>query len=64
MRSEHIGGGFGGKGLRAHQVSDVMRAVMTRRQAASPTGYRSPIGIAVCGPGERRVLDIADALHR
>lgn len=51
VRSEHIGGGFGSKGLRAHQVSAVMaatvlrrpvRVVMTRRQMFSLTGHRSP----------------------
>ncbi|WP_369214612.1 xanthine dehydrogenase family protein molybdopterin-binding subunit [Streptomyces flavofungini] len=51
VRSEHVGGGFGSKGLRAHQVSAVMaatvldrpvRVVMTRRQVFSLTGYRSP----------------------
>lgn len=51
VRSEHIGGGFGSKGLRAHQVSAVMaatalqrpvRVIMTRRQTFSLAGYRSP----------------------
>ncbi|MEZ3177972.1 xanthine dehydrogenase family protein molybdopterin-binding subunit [Streptomyces pimonensis] len=51
VRSEHVGGGFGSKGLRAHQVSAVMaatalrrpvRVVLTRRQMFSLTGYRSP----------------------
>ncbi|MGW8378015.1 xanthine dehydrogenase family protein molybdopterin-binding subunit [Streptomyces sp. ODS28] len=51
VRSEHIGGGFGSKGLRAHQVGAVMaatvlqrpvRVVLTRRQMFSLTGYRSP----------------------
>ncbi|MYW30013.1 xanthine dehydrogenase family protein molybdopterin-binding subunit [Streptomyces sp. SID2119] len=51
VRSEHIGGGFGSKGLRAHQVSAVLaattlqrpvRVVMTRRQTFSLAGYRSP----------------------
>ncbi|MBQ1095984.1 xanthine dehydrogenase family protein molybdopterin-binding subunit [Streptomyces sp. b94] len=51
VRSEHAGGGFGSKGLRAHQVSAVMaatvlhrpvRVVMTRRQMFSLAGYRSP----------------------
>ncbi|MFD4256870.1 xanthine dehydrogenase family protein molybdopterin-binding subunit [Streptomyces sp. NPDC058534] len=51
VRSEHIGGGFGSKGLRAHQVSAVMaatvlqrpvRVVMTRRQMFTLAGYRSP----------------------
>ncbi|CAD5919911.1 MULTISPECIES: xanthine dehydrogenase family protein molybdopterin-binding subunit [unclassified Streptomyces] len=51
VRSEHIGGGFGSKGLRAHQVSAVMaatalqrpvRVILTRRQTFSLAGYRSP----------------------
>ncbi|MGW1162268.1 xanthine dehydrogenase family protein molybdopterin-binding subunit [Streptomyces sp. NPDC002519] len=51
VRSEHIGGGFGSKGVRAHQVAAVMaatalqrpvRVVMTRRQMFSLAGYRSP----------------------
>ncbi|MFJ6392251.1 xanthine dehydrogenase family protein molybdopterin-binding subunit [Streptomyces sp. NPDC091972] len=51
VRSEHVGGGFGSKGLRAHQVAAVMaatelqrpvRVVMTRRQMFTLTGYRSP----------------------
>lgn len=49
--SEHVGGGFGSKGLRPHQVAAVMattvlhrpvRVVLTRRQMFSITGYRSP----------------------
>ncbi|CAM5461359.1 hypothetical protein SCALM49S_03839 [Streptomyces californicus] len=31
VRSEHIGGGFGSKGLRAHQVSAVMAATALQR---------------------------------
>ncbi|MYQ43107.1 xanthine dehydrogenase YagR molybdenum-binding subunit [Streptomyces sp. LamerLS-316] len=51
VRSEHVGGGFGSKGVRAHQVAAVMaatslsrpvRVVMTRRQMFSLAGYRSP----------------------
>ncbi|MFC8591116.1 xanthine dehydrogenase family protein molybdopterin-binding subunit [Streptomyces atroolivaceus] len=51
VRSEHVGGGFGSKGLRAHQVAAVMaatvlsrpvRVVMTRRQLFSLAGHRSP----------------------
>ncbi|MFI0773970.1 xanthine dehydrogenase family protein molybdopterin-binding subunit [Streptomyces sp. NPDC021212] len=51
VRSEHVGGGFGSKGLRPHQVAAVMattvlhrpvRVVLTRRQMFSITGYRSP----------------------
>ncbi len=51
VRSEHIGGGFGSKSVRAHQVAAVMaatvlrrpvRVVLTRRQMFSLVGYRSP----------------------
>ncbi|MDX3358242.1 xanthine dehydrogenase family protein molybdopterin-binding subunit [Streptomyces sp. ME02-6978.2a] len=51
VRSEHIGGGFGSKGVRVHQVAAVMaatvlqrpvRVVLTRRQMFPLTGYRSP----------------------
>jgi xanthine dehydrogenase YagR molybdenum-binding subunit len=51
VRSEHVGGGFGSKGVRAHQVAAVMaatvlrrpvRVIMTRRQMFSLAGYRSP----------------------
>ncbi|MEU5088754.1 xanthine dehydrogenase family protein molybdopterin-binding subunit [Streptomyces sp. NPDC021356] len=51
VRSEHVGGGFGSKGVRVHQVGAVMattvlhrpvRVVLTRRQMFSLTGYRSP----------------------
>ncbi|GAA5699974.1 oxidoreductase [Streptomyces avermitilis] len=51
VRSEHVGGGFGSKGVRPHQVAAVMaatvlhrpvRVVLTRRQMFSLVGYRSP----------------------
>ncbi|MFJ3136002.1 xanthine dehydrogenase family protein molybdopterin-binding subunit [Streptomyces sp. NPDC086843] len=51
VRSEHVGGGFGSKGVRAPQVAAVMaaaalgrpvRVALTRRQMFSVTGYRSP----------------------
>ncbi|MBU7597941.1 xanthine dehydrogenase family protein molybdopterin-binding subunit [Streptomyces sp. P38-E01] len=51
VRSEHVGGGFGSKGCRAHQVAAVMattqlrrpvRVVMTRRQTFSLAGHRAP----------------------
>ncbi|GAA3132562.1 xanthine dehydrogenase family protein molybdopterin-binding subunit [Streptomyces echinatus] len=51
VRSEHVGGGFGSKGVRAHQVAAVMaatvlqrpvRVALTRRQMFSLAGYRSP----------------------
>lgn len=51
VRSEHVGGAFGSKGLRAHHVAAVMaaselqrpvRLTLTRRQVFATTGYRSP----------------------
>ena len=51
VRSEHVGGAFGSKGVRAHQVAAAMaatvlhrpvRVTLTRRQMFSLTGYRSP----------------------
>ncbi|WP_231156474.1 xanthine dehydrogenase family protein molybdopterin-binding subunit [Streptomyces sp. CNZ748] len=51
VRSEHVGGGFGSKGVRAPQVAAAMaaaalgrpvRVALTRRQMFSVTGYRSP----------------------
>ncbi|MEU7042167.1 xanthine dehydrogenase family protein molybdopterin-binding subunit [Streptomyces varsoviensis] len=51
VRSEHVGGGFGSKAVRPHQVAAVMaatmlhrpvRVVLTRRQMFSLVGYRSP----------------------
>ncbi|UNZ20871.1 xanthine dehydrogenase family protein molybdopterin-binding subunit [Streptomyces sp. 891-h] len=51
VRSEHIGGAFGSKGVRPHQVAAVMaatelqrpvRLALTRRQTFAITGYRSP----------------------
>ncbi|GAA2730041.1 xanthine dehydrogenase family protein molybdopterin-binding subunit [Streptomyces nogalater] len=51
VRSEHVGGGFGSKGVRAHQVAAVMaatilqrpvRVVLTRRQMFALAGHRSP----------------------
>lgn len=51
VRSEHVGGAFGSKGLRPHQILAVMattvlhrpvRVVLTRRQMFSLVGYRSP----------------------
>ncbi|MGW7007699.1 xanthine dehydrogenase family protein molybdopterin-binding subunit [Streptomyces sp. NPDC054933] len=51
VRSEHVGGAFGSKGVRPHQVCAVMaatalhrpvRVVLTRRQMFSLVGYRSP----------------------
>ncbi|GGW93449.1 oxidoreductase [Streptomyces malachitofuscus] len=70
VRSEHVGGGFGSKGVRAHQVSAVMaatvlqrpvRVVLTRRQMFSLTGYRSPttqrIRLGADPDGRLRALD-------
>ncbi|MFE0120078.1 xanthine dehydrogenase family protein molybdopterin-binding subunit [[Kitasatospora] papulosa] len=70
VRSEHIGGGFGSKGLRAHQVSAVMaatalrrpvRVVLTRRQTFSLAGYRSPttqrVRLGADADGRLRALD-------
>ncbi|MFE0374598.1 xanthine dehydrogenase family protein molybdopterin-binding subunit [Streptomyces inhibens] len=51
VRSEHVGGAFGSKGVRPHQIAAVMattvlhrpvRVVLTRRQMFSLVGYRSP----------------------
>ncbi|MGY1439802.1 xanthine dehydrogenase family protein molybdopterin-binding subunit [Streptomyces reniochalinae] len=51
VRSEHIGGAFGSKGMRPHQAAAVMaataldrpvRVALTRRQTFAITGYRSP----------------------
>ncbi|MEU2371826.1 xanthine dehydrogenase family protein molybdopterin-binding subunit [Streptomyces pseudogriseolus] len=51
VRSEHVGGGFGSKGVRPPQVAAAMaaaevgrpvRVTLTRRQMFSVTGYRSP----------------------
>jgi xanthine dehydrogenase YagR molybdenum-binding subunit len=70
VRSEHVGGGFGSKGVRAHQVAAVMaatvlqrpvRVVMTRRQMFSLTGYRSPttqrIRLGADADGRLRALE-------
>lgn len=51
VRSDHVGGAFGSKGMRPHQVAAVMaatqlqrpvRLTLTRRQTFAITGYRSP----------------------
>jgi xanthine dehydrogenase YagR molybdenum-binding subunit len=70
VRSEHVGGGFGSKGVRAHQVAAVMaatelqrpvRVVMTRRQMFSLAGYRSPttqrIRLGADADGRLRALE-------
>ncbi|MEU8471675.1 xanthine dehydrogenase family protein molybdopterin-binding subunit [Streptomyces sp. NPDC029006] len=70
VRSEHVGGGFGSKGVRAHQVAAVMaatvlhrpvRVVLTRRQMFSLAGYRSPttqrVRLGADTAGRLRALD-------
>ncbi|MEG3628221.1 xanthine dehydrogenase family protein molybdopterin-binding subunit [Streptomyces poriticola] len=70
VRSEHVGGGFGSKGIRAHQVAAAMaasvldrpvRVVLTRRQMFSLTGHRSPtvqrIRLGADTDGRLRALD-------
>ncbi|NGO41780.1 xanthine dehydrogenase family protein molybdopterin-binding subunit [Streptomyces ureilyticus] len=70
VRSEHVGGGFGSKGVRPHQVAAVMaatvlqrpvRMVLTRRQMFSLVGYRSPtaqrIRLGADSDGRLRALD-------
>ncbi|MEV8065808.1 xanthine dehydrogenase family protein molybdopterin-binding subunit [Streptomyces sp. NPDC085995] len=70
VRSEHVGGGFGSKGVRAHQVAAVMaatavgrpvRVVLTRRQMFSLTGYRSPtiqrVRLGASADGRLRALE-------
>ncbi|WP_181763757.1 xanthine dehydrogenase family protein molybdopterin-binding subunit [Streptomyces albidus (ex Kaewkla and Franco 2022)] len=70
VRSEHVGGAFGSKGVRAHQVAAVMaatvlqrpvRVVLTRRQMFSLIGYRSPttqrIRLGADADGRLRALE-------
>ncbi|MFF1924063.1 xanthine dehydrogenase family protein molybdopterin-binding subunit [Streptomyces sp. NPDC058221] len=70
VRSEHIGGAFGSKGLSPTQVAAVMattalqrpvRVVLTRRQMFSLVGYRSPtaqrIRLAADADGRLRAFD-------
>ncbi|RFC76716.1 xanthine dehydrogenase family protein molybdopterin-binding subunit [Streptomyces sp. AcE210] len=70
VRSEHIGGAFGSKGVRVHQILAVMaataldrpvRVVMTRRQMFSLVGYRSPtaqrVRLGADTDGRLRALD-------
>ncbi|MFE4016341.1 xanthine dehydrogenase family protein molybdopterin-binding subunit [Streptomyces sp. NPDC059101] len=70
VRSEHVGGGFGAKGTRAHQVAAAMaatilhrpvRVVLTRRQMFSLIGYRSPtaqrVRLGADQDGRLRALD-------
>ncbi|WP_328665973.1 xanthine dehydrogenase family protein molybdopterin-binding subunit [Streptomyces sp. NBC_00322] len=70
VRAEHVGGGFGSKGLSPHQVAAVMattvlhrpvRVVLTRRQMFSLVGYRSPtaqrIRLGADADGRLRAFD-------
>ncbi|EPD68910.1 xanthine dehydrogenase family protein molybdopterin-binding subunit [Streptomyces sp. HGB0020] len=70
VRSEHVGGGFGSKGIRAHQVAAVMaarvlqrpvRVVLTRRQMFTLAGHRSPtiqrVRLGADADGRLRALD-------
>ncbi|MFF4399646.1 xanthine dehydrogenase family protein molybdopterin-binding subunit [Streptomyces sp. NPDC001480] len=70
VRSEHVGGGFGSKGVRVPQVAAVMaatvlqrpvRVVLTRRQMFSLAGYRSPttqrIRLGADADGRLRALE-------
>ncbi|MFH8487489.1 xanthine dehydrogenase family protein molybdopterin-binding subunit [Streptomyces longisporoflavus] len=70
VRSEHVGGAFGSKGVRVHQILAVMaatqldrpvRVVITRRQLFSLTGYRSPtaqrVRLGADADGRLRALD-------
>ncbi|MFV0137438.1 xanthine dehydrogenase family protein molybdopterin-binding subunit [Streptomyces sp. HMX87] len=70
VRSEHVGGGFGSKGVRAHQVAAAMaaralerpvRVVLTRRQMFTLTGHRSPtaqrIRLGAGADGRLRALE-------
>ncbi|WP_406499970.1 xanthine dehydrogenase family protein molybdopterin-binding subunit [Streptomyces sp. NBC_00846] len=70
VRSEHVDGGFGSKGLSPHQVAAVMattvlhrpaRVVLTRRQMFSLVGFRSPtaqqIRLGADADGRLRAFD-------
>lgn len=70
VRSEHIGGAFGSKGVRVHQILAVMaatlldrpvRVVLSRRQLFSLTGYRSPtaqrVRLGADADGRLRAVD-------
>ncbi|MGW5731640.1 MULTISPECIES: xanthine dehydrogenase family protein molybdopterin-binding subunit [Streptomyces] len=70
VRSEHIGGAFGSKGVRVHQVLAVMaatlldrpvRVVLSRRQLFTLTGYRSPtsqrVRLGADADGRLRAVD-------
>ncbi|MFB7558969.1 xanthine dehydrogenase family protein molybdopterin-binding subunit [Streptomyces brevispora] len=70
VRSEHVGGAFGSKGLNPHQVAAVMaatvlqrpvRVVLTRRQMFPLVGFRSPtaqrIRLAADADGRLRAFE-------
>ncbi|GGJ57985.1 xanthine dehydrogenase family protein molybdopterin-binding subunit [Streptomyces brasiliensis] len=70
VRSEHVGGGFGSKGVRAHQVAAVMaatvlqrpvRVALTRPQMFALAGHRSPtvqrVRLGADTEGRLRALD-------
>ncbi|MFE7113799.1 xanthine dehydrogenase family protein molybdopterin-binding subunit, partial [Streptomyces sp. NPDC057654] len=70
VRSEHVGGGFGSKSVRPHQVVAAMaatvlhrpvRVVLTRRQMFSLVGYRTPteqrVRLGADADGRLRALD-------
>ncbi|MGW0824457.1 xanthine dehydrogenase family protein molybdopterin-binding subunit [Streptomyces sp. NPDC002845] len=74
--SEHVGGGFGSKGLRAHQVAAVMattvlqrpvRVVLSRRQMFTLAGHRSPttqhIRLGAGTDGRLRALEHSSLSH-
>ncbi|OIK28225.1 xanthine dehydrogenase family protein molybdopterin-binding subunit [Streptomyces malaysiense] len=76
VRSEHVGGGFGSKGVRAHQVAAAMaasvlgrpvRVVMTRRQMFTLAGHRSPtvqrIRLGADAGGRLRALEHRSLSH-
>ncbi|MER5599638.1 xanthine dehydrogenase family protein molybdopterin-binding subunit [Streptomyces sp. NPDC002265] len=70
VRSEHVGGGFGSKGVRAHQVAAAMaamilqrpvRVALTRPQMFTLAGHRSPtvqrVRLGADADGRLRALD-------
>ncbi|MFF4712876.1 xanthine dehydrogenase family protein molybdopterin-binding subunit [Streptomyces eurythermus] len=76
VRSEHVGGGFGSKGVRAHQVAAVMaatilrrpvRVALTRRQMFTLAGHRSPtvqrVRLGADADGRLRALEHHSVSH-
>ncbi|MGW1544268.1 xanthine dehydrogenase family protein molybdopterin-binding subunit [Streptomyces sp. NPDC002309] len=76
VRSDHVGGGFGSKGVRAHQVAAVMaatalqrpvRVVLTRRQMFTLAGHRSPttqrVRLGADADGRLRALEHRSLNH-